>query len=280
MSRAKITAVIIAKNEEKMLPACLETLSWCDELLLIDCASTDKTVAIAEKYGARVIGFDHPSFAKIREKALESIATDYLFYVDADERVTPALAKEILVHLENNDCQVMQINRENICYGKKFNFGGLKNDQVLRVFHKNNLKAWRGEIHESPVFSGHICQLNHQLIHLTHRSTKENLAKSASWTIKEANLLAESKKTKKVTFLTILRKGFMEFYRQAFKNQGRKDGMPGLIEALVQGMNRMFVYIQVWELQQKPSLEDRYHSEEMKIKKLWKTEGSTLTTQA
>jgi glycosyltransferase involved in cell wall biosynthesis len=276
MSRAKITAVIIAKNEEKMLEPCLETLAWCDELLLIDCTSTDKTVPIAEKHGARVIGFDHPSFAKIREKGLESVSTDYLFYVDADERVTPALAKEILVHLENEDCRVMQINRENICYGKKFKFGSWQDDQVLRVFHKNSLKGWQGEIHESPVFSGHVCQLNHPIIHLTHRSTKENLAKSASWTIKEATLLAESDKTKKVKFLTILRKGLMEFYRQAFKNQGRKDGIPGLIEALVQAMNRMFVYIQVWELQQKPSLEDRYHSEEMKIKKLWKTEGSTL----
>jgi glycosyltransferase involved in cell wall biosynthesis len=276
MSRAKITAIIIAKNEEKMLAACLETLSWCDELLLIDCASTDQTVPIAEKHGARVIGFDHPSFAKIREKALESVTTDYLFYVDADERVTPALAKEILVHLENRDCLVMQINRENICYGKKFNFGSWQGDQVLRVFEKDSLKGWQGEIHESPVFSGHICQLNHQLVHLTHRSTKENLLKSANWTIKEATLLAKSDKTKKIGFFTILRKGIMEFYRQAFKYQGRKDGMPGLIEALMQAMNRVFVYIQVWELQQKPSLEDLYHSEEMKIKKLWKTEGSTL----
>jgi glycosyltransferase involved in cell wall biosynthesis len=276
MSRAKITAVIIAKNEEEMLPACLETLAWCDEILLIDCASTDKTTQVAEKYGARVIGFDHPSFAKIREKGLESVITDYLFYVDADERVTPALAKEILVHLDNEDCQVMQINRENICYGRKFNYGNWQNDQVIRVFQKTHLKGWQGEIHESPVYSGHVCELSHKLIHLTHRSTQENLIKSANWTIKEASLLAESSKTKKVTFLTILRKGFMEFYRRAFKFKGRKDGMAGLIEALVQGINRMLVYIQVWELQEKPSLADRYHKEEMQIKKLWKTEGSSL----
>ncbi|MFA6814441.1 MAG: glycosyltransferase family 2 protein [Candidatus Pacebacteria bacterium] len=276
MSRAKITAVIIAKNEEKMLPACLETLTWCDEILVIDGASSDQTVPIAEKYGARVIGFDHPSFAKKREKGLEGVNTDYLFYVDADERVTPALAKEILVHLENQDCQVMEINRENICYGRKFNYGNWQNDQVLRVFQKESLKGWQGEIHESPIYSGHLCQLNHQLIHLTHRSTQENLIKSANWTIKEASLLATSKKTKKVSFLTILRKGFMEFYRRAFKYQGRKDGMAGLIEALIQGINRMLVYIQVWELQEKPSLEDRYHKEEMQIKKLWKTEGASL----
>ncbi|HNV45323.1 glycosyltransferase family 2 protein [Candidatus Woesebacteria bacterium] len=276
MSRAKITAVIIAKNEEAMLPACLETLAWCDEILLIDCASTDKTTQVAEKYGARVIGFDHPSFAKIREKGLESVTTDYLFYVDADERVTPALAKEILVHLENQDCQVMNINRENICYGRKFHYGNWQNDQVIRVFHKDSLKGWQGEIHESPIYSGHVCQLSHKLIHLTHRSTQENLIKSANWTIKEASLLAASEQTKPVTFFTILRKGFMEFYRRAFKYQGRKDGLAGLIEALVQGINRMLVYIQVWELQQKPSLADRYHKQEMQIKKLWKTEGASL----
>lgn len=276
MSRAKVTAVIIAKNEELMLAACLETLTWCDELLLIDCASTDQTPVIADKYGARVIGFDHPSFAKIREKALESVNTDYLFYVDADERVTPALAKEILVHLENQDCQVMQMRRENICYGRKFAHGNWQNDQVIRIFHRDHIKGWQGEIHESPIYSGHVCLLNHQLLHLTHRSTKDNLFKSANWTIKEASLIAAHPKTKKITFMTILRKGIMEFYRRAFKFQGRKDGMAGLIEALVQGINRMLVYIQVWELQEKPSLEDRYHKEEMKIKKLWQTEGSTV----
>ena len=276
MSRAKLTAVIIAKNEEKMLPACLETLTWCDELLLIDCASSDQTAQIADSYGARVIGFDHSSFAKIREKALESVTTDYLFYIDADERVTPALAKEILVHLEKQDCQVMEIIRENICYGRKFAYGNWQNDRVLRVFQRNNLKGWQGEIHESPIYSGHPCLLTYPLIHLTHRSTKDNLFKSAQWTIKEASLIAASKETKKVTFLTILRKGMMEFYRRAFKFKGYKDGLAGLIEALVQGMNRMLVYIQVWELQEKPSLEDRYHKQEMKVKKLWQTEGSTL----
>ena len=276
MSRAKLTAVIIAKNEEKMLPACLETLTWCDELLLIDCASSDQTAQIADSYGARVIGFDHSSFAKIREKAMESVTTDYLFYIDADERVTPALAKEILVHLEKQDCQVMEIIRENICYGRKFAYGNWQNDRVLRVFQRNNLKGWQGEIHESPIYSGHPCLLTYPLIHLTHRSTKDNLFKSAQWTIKEASLIAASKETKKVTFLTILRKGMMEFYRRAFKFKGYKDGLAGLIEALVQGMNRMLVYIQVWELQEKPSLEDRYHKQEMKGKKLWQTEGSTL----
>ena len=65
----------------------------------------------------------------------------------------------------------------------------------------------------------------------------------------------------------------MEFYRRAFKYQGYKDGMPGLIEALVQAINRMIVYIQVWELQQKPSIVTRYEKIEQEIKNLWRREG-------
>ena len=273
MSRKKITAVVIAKNEAKMLAACLKTLNWCDQLLVIDCASTDQTARIAEEEGATVISFEHHSFAKIREKALANVKTDYIFYVDADERVTPALAKEILVHLENDDCDGMSINRENICYGQKFKYGNWENDRVLRVFKREQLKGWQGEIHESPVFSGHAYELQQKLIHLTHRSTQDNLFKSANWTIKEARLLVKSKKTPKITFGLIIRKGLMEFYRRAFKYQGKKDGLAGLIEALVQGINRMLVYIQVWELQQHPNLTERYQKEEAKIKELWQTEG-------
>lgn len=275
MSRAKITAVVIAKNEAEMLAACLNTLKWLDQILVIDCASTDETAKIAEENGATVIGFEHSSFAKIRQKGLEMVTTDYIFYVDADERVTPALAKEILVHLENNDCQAMKINRDNICYGEQLNYGNWQHDQVLRIFQTKKLEGWQGEIHESPIFTGEICQLSHHLLHLTHRSTQDNLFKSANWTIKEAKLLAESG-IKAVTFLTILRKGIMEFYRRAIKHQGRKDGLVGLIEALVQAINRMIIYIQVWELQQKPSLAEKYHRQEMKIKKAWQTEGTSL----
>ena len=115
-------------------------------------------------------------------------------------------------------------------------------------------------------------QLKNKLVHLTHRKTQDNLRKSAEWTIKEARAL-EAAMVKKVNLGLILRKGIMEFYRRAFKHQGYKDGMPGLIEALVQAINRMIVYIQVWELQQKPSIETRYEKIDQEIKNLWKNEG-------
>lgn len=270
--KSNITALIIAKNEEKMIQACLETLSFCQKIIVLDTGSTDKTVSIAESYNCQVVGFAHESFSKLREKAQSMVETDWLFYVDADERVTPALAKEILIHVENDDCHAMTINRKNICYGQKFSFGNWQNDSVTRVFKKENLLSWQGEIHESPIFKGTEIKLQHELIHLTHRNTQDNLRKSAEWTIKEATALAAAS-VKAITISTILRKGLMEFYRRAIKYQGYKDGMAGIIEALVQAMNRMIVYIQVWELQQKPSIKDRYEKEEQEIKNLWIKEG-------
>lgn len=270
--KSNLTALVIAKNEEKMLQACLETLSFCEKIIILDTGSNDRTVNIAENYNCQVVSFVHESFAKLREKAQSLVQTDWLFYVDADERVTPGLAKEVLLHIEKNDCQIMTIRRQNICYGSKLNFGNWQNDLVTRVFKNTNLKGWRGEIHESPIYEGQEVQLKHELIHLTHRSTEDNLRKSADWTIKEARAL-ELATVKKITLPLILRKGIMEFYRRAFKYRGYKDGMPGLIEALVQAINRMIVYIQVWELQQKPSIETRYEKIDQEIKNLWEKEG-------
>ena len=273
--KSNLTALIIARNEERMLQACLETLSFCQKIIVLDTGSNDQTVKIAENYNCQVISFTHESFAKLREKAQSLVQTEWLLYIDADERVTPTLAREILLHIEKDDCQIMTMRRKNICYGSQLNFGNWQNDLVTRVFKTTNLQGWRGEIHESPVYEGQEVKLKYELIHLTHRSTQDNLRKSADWTIKEARAL-EAATVKKITLPFILRKGIMEFYRRAFKYQGFKDGMPGLIEALVQAINRMIVYIQVWELQQKPSISTRYEKVDQEIKSLWKNEGKIV----
>lgn len=273
--KSNITALIITKNEESMLEACLQTLGFCEKIIVLDTGSTDRTVHIAENYNVKVVHFVHESFAKLREKAASLVETEWMFYVDADERVSPSLAREILLHIEQNSAQVMSLTRDNVCYGHRLKYGGWQQDEVTRVFHTTALLSWSGEIHESPVFRGNSIALQQKLLHLTHRSTADNLRKSAAWTIKEARALAAAT-TKQVTVLTILRKGGMEFYRRAFKYQGYKDGMVGFIEALVQGMNRMMVYIQVWELQQKPDLDKRYEKEEQEIKKRWQQEGQSL----
>jgi glycosyltransferase involved in cell wall biosynthesis len=269
--KQNLTAIILTHNEADMIEGCLKTLGWCRQVLVIDDSSTDETTQKAENLGAKVVQFSHPSFARRRNEALKHAEGDWLFYIDADERVTPTLAKEILVHLETDEAPALKMRRENYLYGYKFEHGGWQTDWVTRVFKKSAFREWTGDIHESPLFEGEAIELHSPLIHLTHRSTENNLRKSAGWTKLEAELLYKAGE-KTVTFGILIRKGLMEFWRRAILQKGQRDGLAGVIEALVQGMNRVFVYIQVWELQQKPTLPERYEQKEQEIKQLWRRE--------
>lgn len=268
-TKSSITAIIVTKNEENMIVNCLETLRWCDEWLVIDSGSTDATIELAETAGARVINYSHPSMAKIRNEGLKRVKTDWLFYIDADERVTPTLAREIMVLIETQpQTAALRMARQNIQYGKVFEHGGWNQDAVTRIFRKNALEEWFGDIHESPRFNGELQELKTPLIHLTHRNTVDGLKKTTAWTPIEADLLFKARHPR-VTLITILRKGVMEFLRRAFFKGGYKDGMEGMVEAVVQGINRMLVYIQLWERQRKPSLTDMYQRIEKDIAQSW-----------
>lgn len=266
--KQNITAVIIAKNEVDMLANCIETVRWCKEILVIDNGSTDQTAALADSLGARVVSYKTDSFAQLRSKALKHIKTDWIFYLDADERVTPELSREISVHVETADTDVMILKRDNYCYGSLLSAGGWQNDVVERVFKKTALQGWDGELHESPVYEGKAITLHHPLWHFTHRSVVSSLLKSASWTPMEAKMLAAAD-VPPVSFWTIWRKFGMEFLRRYIMQQGYKDGMVGLVESFTQAFNRAIVYMQVWELQQKPTIGEKYQQLEKNIASLW-----------
>lgn len=264
-----ITAIIITKNEENMISECINTLLWCDEILVIDDNSTDKTSQKAEALGAKIISFSNPSFARKRQEAIKRSKSEWLLYIDADERVTPQLAKEIQVNIETKTASVFSLCRDNMFYGKTLTFGGWDNDTVERLFYKDALESWYGDIHESPKYSGTKKILHAPLIHMSHRSTIDGLLKTAAWTPIEAKALFDSNKLE-VTPLTIFRKGCMEFIRRAILKKGYKDGQTGIIEAIIQGINRALVYIQVWELQQNPPIANQYIKKEKEIQELWK----------
>ena len=267
-STDQISAVILAKNEASSIVACISCLRWCDEVIVLDTGSTDETLELAEAHGARVISFQHRSFARVRDEALKHVNSEWIFYVDADERVSPTLAQEITTHLIDSNISVLELNRENYFYGRKMSHGGWASDRVTRIFRCAALKGWQGEIHESPEFTGNQILLKNNLIHLSHRTTAAGLIKSAEWTLIEAKLLQKNQ-AQPVKFVTILRKSIGEFWRRAIKKRGFRDGTTGLVESLIQAINRMLVYIQVWELQQKPSIPDLYSVKERQIELDW-----------
>lgn len=272
MSKPTIVAVIITKNEEKMIANCIGTLHWCDRVIVIDNGSDDRTAAIAAQLRAEVYQHQGVSFADIRNFGLEKAKNfDWIFYVDADERVTPNLAKEILVQTETATADALKLNRSNMMFGTYFAHGGWQNDQQTRVFRVKNFPGWTGEIHESATVSGAPLLLHQPLLHFTHRNTIDGLKKTVAWTPIEAKLLYEAG-APSVTMVTLMRKGVMEIFRRAILKGGYQDGMPGWVESVTQGLNRVLVYLQLWELQQQPTLEEKYQAQEKELLQLWKKE--------
>lgn len=267
-----LTIVIIAHNESTNLRQLLPLLAFAGRVMVIDNNSTDETAKVAQRYKADYFFCNKKSFAAVRNFALGYVKTPWLFYLDADERVTPQLAKEIAQNLRQPDTVALTLQRQNWCYGEKLTAGGWDRDFVTRIFRLDHFRKWQGDIHESPLFNGEAMLLRQLLWHFTHRDTATNLRKSASWTIKEAALLAASPATPVVTPKVIWRKFLLEFYRRYYRDRGRIDGRVGFVESFVQALNRALVYIQVWELQQQPSLPEKYTRQEDKLTQLWQKE--------
>lgn len=269
MAKAPISAVILTLNEEAMVEQCLATLNWCNEVIIIDSGSTDKTLQIVQKLGAKVIDTTQTSFAAKRTEALEHSTHQWIFYVDADERVTPALAQEISDKIKQDSSYGFSFKRSNIFFGSLLNNGGWGNDVVPRLFIKKFLKGWTGEVHESPIFQQPLELLVEPLLHFSHRDVLSGLIKTINWTPVEAKLISKSL-TKKISIWTIVRKSIGEFWRRVIISKSWKDGEVGMIESMIQIINRALVYIQVWELQQKNWIDESYLKQEKSVRDMWK----------
>lgn len=264
-----ISVIIITRNEEGMIANALGSVPFAGEVIVVDSGSQDNTVEISRREGAKVIETKGGSFADWRNKGLKEATGDWVLYLDADERVTPKLAREIEETLRFTSSTAFALNRNNIHFGKWLRNGGWERDSVVRLFHRQSLKHWEGDVHEHAVVLGAQGQLKEPLVHLTHRNLADGLKKSITWTDIEARLLLEAGAAK-VTPLTLMRKTAMEFLRRLVFKKGYKDGMEGWVESMQQAMNRFFVYERLWELQQRPSLEEKYDRYEKEIMKMWK----------
>lgn len=264
-----VTAVIIARNEESMIANCIDTLHWCNSVLVLDTGSSDRTTQISEQMGAQVAKARGHNFSQWRNEAAALVTTPWIFYIDADERVTPQLAKSLLSRLKRGDYDAYTLHRNNIMWGRWFQYGGWHTDNLLRVVRKNRLKGWVGEVHEHAEVIGRVGQIEEPLVHLTHRSLYDGLKKSIEWTDVEAKLLLQANHPK-VGPLRLCKIVLFDLINRIVLKRAWKDGVEGVVEAMIQSMNRFLVYTRLWELQQKPTIPERYQRIESEILKQWK----------
>ena len=251
--KMKISAIIIARNEEKMLEDCLRSVSWADERILVDTGSTDKTAELAKRLGARVVETKDGDFSKWRNLGAKEATGDWLLYVDADERVTPELRAEIVSTINSQQSTISNytahaIPRRNFLLGHEMHWGGWWPDYVLRLIRKDALIQWEGKLHEQPKIKGEVGKLKNPLIHITHRSLSEMVEKTNNWSEIEAQLLFKSHHPK-MTWWRFFSVAFREFWYRGILNLGFLDGPVGIIEIIYQMYSRMITYAKLWEMQ-------------------------------
>ncbi len=249
----KISGVIIAKNDEEMIRGALESLSFCDEIIVVDNDSSDKTREVSEKF-AKVYSFKSNDFSQIRNFGLGKTNFDYVLYLDTDERISEELRKNIK--------EVLSKDSENAAYKllrKNYYFGSSKKNEwpyvekMERLFKKEKLLKWTGELHESPVVEGKISELEGYILHFTHRNLESMLDKTIKWSTTES-LLRYNSNHPQMSWWRFPRVMFSAFLNSYIKQKGYKAGGVGVVESLYQAFSAFITYAKLWELQHNAKL--------------------------
>lgn len=249
--KKQISVVIIVKNEAKMISDAIHSVSFADEVLVIDTGCTDSTVDISKKLGARVVSYTTgKTFSDWRNFGLKQAQGDWILYIDGDERVSKALATEILTIVNSPHSQAFAyaIPRSNYIFGKEFRHGGWWPDYVKRLFKKSEFKKWEGNLHEEPIFKGTLEHLKNHLTHIKHETIFEMVEKTNTWSAIEGKLMFEAGHPPMniIRFCTGM---FREFWRRMIRERAYLDGKEGIIMAIYQVFSRFCSYTKLWELQ-------------------------------
>jgi (heptosyl)LPS beta-1,4-glucosyltransferase len=232
--RPTLTAAVIARDEEAMIGGCLDTLGFADELLvLVDAATRDHTREIAGQHGARVEERVFDNFAAQRDAALHLASGDWVLFVDADERVTPALHDEIFAMLcAPAGRSAFWIPRHNYILGRVVRHAGWYPDYQLRLVRRSSVRMDpRRIVHEQALVDGSVGYLQAAFIHYNYRSLRELFRKQERYSHLEAErwLLTYGPPRRRA----LLGQPMREFWRRFLTLRGYRDGGMGLLLSLV-----------------------------------------------
>jgi len=242
----KLSVAIATYNEEKKLKACLESVStWVDEIVLVDGGSTDQTLSIAKKYKARIIKTDNPPIFHInKQKALDACHGEWILQLDADEVVTPELAKEILGAISKN-VSGYWIARKNYFSGHWLKKGGQYPDYVIRLVRRGRAHFPSKSVHEQIAVDGRVGYLKNPLLHYPYASVDEYWKKANAYIALTAIELREQKLpvTPVTWFVYNAVKPTITFFLIFFRHKGFVDGYWGFLFALFSALHHPLSYL-------------------------------------
>ena len=250
-----LSVVISAHNEEEMLGSCLESVTWADEIVVVDNKSVDRTSGIAEAYRAKVFKRpNNPLMLNINKNFGFTKATgNWILSLDADERVSEKLNQEIKAILRhppasNHEPVGFFIPRKNIIFGKWIKHGLWYPDYQLRLFRNGKGKFPGKHNHELLEVKGETEKLKGHIIHYNYTSTNQYVKKIMDYySDNEVASFLESGKT--IRWYDAIRMPASDFLTNFFAREGYKDGLHGLVLSLMQAFYMFIVFVKIWEKQ-------------------------------
>lgn len=249
-----LSVAMIVKNEAHHLAQCLDTVTaWVDEIVILDSGSTDATQQIAEQYGAKFYqNTDWPGFGKQRQLAQQYVTSDYVLWLDADERVTPELRQSIQSAItQDAPNTAYKIPRLSEIFGHKIRHSGWYPDYVIRLYRKDFAHYGDQLVHEKVELpaNANIQKLQGDLLHYTYQNIHHYLVKSASYAKAWAD--QREKAGKKATLWQGISHAVGCFVKMYVIRLGFLDGKAGLLLAILSAHSTFVKYADLWVRTQK-----------------------------
>jgi len=243
-----LAAVVITKNEEGNIGACLASLRWVQNIIVVDACSTDRTVEIAREYTPHVFIRSWPGFGPQKNYGIDQADADWIFIVDADERVTDDLKVDITraIATAPDDLMGFEIPRKNFFYGRWIQGGGLYPDPQLRLFRRRAGRYDDVLLHEHLRLEGRIDRLAAPLDHFSMPTIHDHVHKMMRYTSLGAQ--EKLKRRSRVTALDIAGRHLVTIVKTYVFRRGYRDGLHGVVVALFAGLHTFVKYAKAWEV--------------------------------
>lgn len=258
----KITALIPTYNEEAHIAEALESLSWCDEIIVVDSYSNDRTLEIIKTFPhVKLLERKFKYHADQKNWAIPQATHPWVFIMDADERPTPELVSEIKKVINSKTSHAgFWIYRTNHFMGKLIKYSGWQSDKVIRLIKRDECRYKDVFVHEEITSPGTIGRLHHKLIHYTYKDLTSYLKKADRYTTWGAHDRFKSfqKKGKRIGLGYLVMRPFGRFLRHYFLRLGILDGTHGFVISALAAYNVFIRAVKIWRLQNGEDIKDPF----------------------
>lgn len=244
-----LSAILIAKDEERDLPGCLDALKGLagEVVVVVSDDTRDRTEEIARSYGAKTSRRAFDDYARMRQASLDAASGDWCLWIDPDERVTPELAAEIARFVaEPGGCAAADVPFSVRFLGRTMRWGGLGGESHVRLFRRDRARFTGGALHESLLVDGPVGRLRGKIVHEPYRDIPDYLSKLDRYTTLAARKRFEAGRRFTVFHHLILP---WEFFARAALKLGILDGYPGLVWAGLSAFHSWLKYVKLGRMQ-------------------------------